>query len=540
MRRFLFLAAALAALGARGDDDDGDDDAPERAFLLRIDGRDAFFDLGRAVGAAPGSRVRVLRAVSALQPITRRVVKESFFVTELRVAEAGQVLSRARPEPDVARLLRVGDEVELVTPAPSTASTPAAEARAQAVACPPTQRAPEADEALGFRDTWLRLQGLEASARADQWSGWLDRNPRSPMGAAVRREIEALRSEPLTPATSREKPAEDSLPAPRIVAPARAFAGDPIEVVLAFGDALAGAAPQAASLNWRGKGESIYRTVAFAKGGAATWRARLPDDAAKVPGVDYFVEMVGQRGVERAVGGSGAHPLVVEVQRPPGVESVSRHERSRTGLWVDFVDWNRLRGNDQHWTVEGEFLYRVLAPALYSLRLGFGVYQGYGQSLSEAIRAETAAGSGAPDYRARRVGYHYGFTELEVRSGEYFSLISKVLTGVNRGGFLGGVAGSIRIGREQGTNLLLSSGFTPGIGNRNEIALTWDQVKGWPMAASVIVTNEPVQEDYGVRFVYSVGRRLADFYDLSLRLSYQLRDINHNGFGLGVAQTFHW
>ena len=60
------------------------------------------------------------------------------------------------------------------------------------------------------------------------------------------------------------------------------------------------------------------------------------------------------------------------------------------------------------------------------------------------------------------------------------------------------------------------------------------------MAASVIVTNEPVNEDYGVRFVYQVGRSLTSWLDLSLRAGYQLRDINHTGFGLGLATNFHW
>ena len=49
-----------------------------------------------------------------------------------------------------------------------------------------------------------------------------------------------------------------------------------------------------------------------------------------------------------------------------------------------------------------------------------------------------------------------------------------------------------------------------------------------------------MQAEYGVRFVYQIGRKLTDFYDVSLRASYQLRDIQHTGFGLGLAQSFHW
>ena len=49
-----------------------------------------------------------------------------------------------------------------------------------------------------------------------------------------------------------------------------------------------------------------------------------------------------------------------------------------------------------------------------------------------------------------------------------------------------------------------------------------------------------VAADYGVRFIYSIGKSLGDYVDLSLRLSYQLRAIDHGGFGVGVANSFHW
>src|SRR5207245_6003084 len=142
------------------------------------------------------------------------------------------------------------------------------------------------------------------------------------------------------------------------------------------------------------------------------------DEAAREPGVDWFVEVVGPRGAERPVEGDAAHPRSIDIERPPGVDESLRRERSRAGLWVDFVDWNHLKGNDQHWNVEGEFLYRVLST-LYSVRMGFGVYQGWGESLSDSLQDERAAGAGTVDYRRRRVGYNYGFTELEFHPVEW-------------------------------------------------------------------------------------------------------------------------
>jgi hypothetical protein len=543
------LVAALGAAGAGLAQPAGEaepEESTERpAFVLRIDGRDLFFDLGRATGAGPGDRVRVLRTVRALHPLTQAAIEDTFVVGEVQVAEAGAVLSRAQPDPELLRRLRVGDRVELASKVPDPrwprpklevlGETPSAPA-----ACSPSSASPEAQDALGFREAWMKAQELSPNLRAHHFKKWLQENPKTAVTGALQREIAALEAVPASAqqGTARDKPAHAPSP-PKVIAPGVGFAGDPIEVVLSFGDPTINGAPKAATLNWRPRGEPLYRAVSFAPDGGSLWRARLPSEASRAPGVDYFVEMVGPRGTERSVTGDGEHPLVVEVQKFPGVDDSLRKERSRTGLVVDFVDWNHLKGNDQHWNVEGEFLYRVLGP-LHSVRMGFGVYQGWGESLSNELFDERNAGTGGVQYRSRRVGYNYGFTELEFHPVDWIGVMSKLLSGVNRDGFLMGVAGALRIGREQGTSLTLSSGFTPGIGNRNEISLAWDAVRGWPMSASVIVSNEPVQADYGVRFVYQIGRRVTDWLDLSLRGSYQLRDINHSGFGLGLAQSFHW
>ena len=60
------------------------------------------------------------------------------------------------------------------------------------------------------------------------------------------------------------------------------------------------------------------------------------------------------------------------------------------------------------------------------------------------------------------------------------------------------------------------------------------------MSAEVVVTNEPIGEDLGVRLIYTVGRSITPWLDVSGRVSYQLRDINHSGLGFGLGTTFHW
>ena len=515
------LCGALL-LAALAQDPPADQQRP--SFLLRIDGRDVFFDLGRSAGAAPGDRVRVLRTVRALHPLDGKPVEDSFIVGEIEIAEAGQVLARARPDAELSRLLRVGDRVELARAAPDPRLPRAAPS---AVACPAGPPSPDAQDALGFRQAWLAAQPLPPQQRAHHFRSWLLQHPSSALAAPMQREIAALENEP------REKRAPPAPTAAKVIAPSAGFQGNPVEVVLAL--PAGEPPPRAATLNWRPRGEPLFRPVAFAPDLGGTLRARLPASAAQPPGLDYYVDVVGPSGGERALGHDGAHPDFIDIQRPPGFDATVRRDRSRAGIWIDYVDWNHFKGNDQHLNVEGEFLYRVLSP-VHSIRLGFGVYQGRGEPLSQAIEDERRGA----DYRSIRVGYNYGFTELEVHPADWLGLMGKLLSGVNRDGFLMGFAGSVRIGREEGTSLTLGSAFTPGIGNRNEISLAWDAVRGWPMAASVIVSNEPVQAEYGVRFVYQVGRKLTDWYDVSLRASYQLRDIQHNGFGLGLAQSFYW
>jgi len=516
-----FAATAPRGAGAR---------AAESPSILRIDGSDAYVDIGRTAGARAGDPVRVYRSVRVVRPGTAEALTDRFLLGEMQLAEVGEVLSRARPDPQLARQIRLGDTVELASRAPPTEPSGAtAQTRGAPAPCPPS-----ADpEAVAFRDAWLAAQPAGPEQRAALWERYLSSHGSGSLAEAIRREIGALRA-PRSPSA----PAVTPVAEPQVSAPTRAFEGDPLELVLTFPSPAASPAPRAASVNWRVPGSELYHPVRFAAEGS-TWRARLPPEAARAPGVDYWVGVVDSTGTERALAGDPRRPRQVDVQRLPGAEPESRWQRSEVEVRADYVDWNHFKGNDYHWAFESDYLYRV-GEFVHSLRLGFGVYQGVGQSLKSAIADEQAASGGPVRYHTRPVGYDYAFTEVDLRAAELLGFVVRGLAGVNRDGFGAGVEGKVRIGREPGTNLVLGSGFTSRIGNRNTLTLAWDQVRGWPMSASVIVTNEPVREDYGVRFVYQVGRHVAGWLDLSLRLGYELRDINHSGFGLGLATNFHW
>ena len=506
--------------------------AEQGAYVLRIEGRNTYFDLGRAAGAAPGAKVRVLRLVSGTNPVTQAIVRDRFVIGEIEIAEAGEVLSRAQPDGALARLIKVGDKIELSRPPPppDTAApsglrpSPAEPAPPAAVSCAPPP--PVDPEASAFLEAFFKAQDLPVQERIAYWQKFAAEHGAWAVSKSVKREIEALRPAPAPAAVAVAKPPPPEEPEkPQISAPKRALAGDPFEVVLDFLD---GKPAKAAVLNWRPRGATLFRTVAFeppGSGEAKYWRARLPADAVATPGIDYSVSLIDQKGIEQPLG----EPTPVEVAPVPGTDTVERKQRSRASLWFDYANWNSKSANDYHYNLEGEFLYRTL-KGLHSVRMGFGIYQGKGESLEDEKL-------GRPP---QDVGYHYGFTEFELQPFEMIGLRLKLLTGVDRAGFNTGIEGRLRIGEDNGTNLVLASGFTGGIGNRNEITLTWDRVKGWPMSGSVVVTNEPVETDYGVRFIYSLGRSFGSYLDLSLRLSYELRNIEHGGFGVGIADSFHW
>jgi hypothetical protein len=195
----------------------------------------------------------------------------------------------------------------------------------------------------------------------------------------------------------------------------------------------------------------------------------------------------------------------------------------------EYVDFNRFKGNDAYNLFEADFLYRIFT-AVHAVRVGFGSYQGTGTP-REQLDA---------DVPGVRVGYTYGFSELELRLHPSLALLLKGSAGVTRGGLKGGFDLGLRIGSETGTSLLIRGATIADIGQRGSLALAWDAVKGWPMSAEVVVTNEPIGEDLGVRLIYTVGRSVTPWLDLTGRVSYQLRDINHSGLGFGLGTTFHW
>jgi hypothetical protein len=513
MMRILLLVLLMWAVPALA--------APRQAYILRIEGADAFADIGQADTAAPGTRLRVYRVIEARHPVTGKVLRDRFLLGEVEVLEAGATLSRIGGAKELLARLEVGDEVELPQPVEAQPASPAQPA--------PTTRpgAPAASDAerTALRAAWDAALKLPPAERARVWEQFLTAWPRTELAGPIRAEIALLRAAPPAATGQQPKPLP-AAPVLKVSGPDSALVGEPVIVTLTH---LAGPAPRAALLHWRQAGEPTFRTLPLRAEPTGHFRAQLPQEAVAEPALEYFVEAENENGATLAAEASATSPRRIAIQLPPSERRVERIRRSRVRLYDEYVDFNRFKGNDVYNLFEVDFLYRVLTT-VHAVRVGFGSYQGRGTP-KDLLDTEAIP---------RRVGFTYGFSEVEIRLGESLATLIKASAGVNREGLTTGLDLGLRIGSETGTSLLLRGATVKNIGRRASLALAWDAVRGWPMSAEVVVTNEPIGEDLGVRLLYSVGRSVTDWLDVSARVGYQLRDINHSGFTLGLGTTFHW
>jgi hypothetical protein len=103
-----------------------------------------------------------------------------------------------------------------------------------------------------------------------------------------------------------------------------------------------------------------------------------------------------------------------------------------------------------------------------------------------------------------------------------------------------GMRGRVRLGMEEGTNLVLGAAFTSHVGTLLEAAYHWLPNPVVPVQITVQVTDQPVVENFGVRLIGDVGIRKLSWFYPSARISYQARDLDHSGFSGGFALNFDW
>lgn len=515
--------------------------------ILRIEGPDLYVDIGVATGLRAGDSVALYRVVSLRDPATGKTLSDRFAVGEGQVVEAGAGLSRLRASADVVARLQVGDVAVSVDRAVALQAAPAgAPVRASRAAAAPAS----ADSAhLGELAAAMDLAAAEAdpAGRARVWEAFLQLHPDHPAADAVRRELQALESRAAADASQRARIAEiDAATASlginaKVVGPSRSPAGEPIDVVVVYGDART----PAAALLFRAVGvggdrtgaePGSFQSVPMAERGSGSLYAQVPVSATAGTAVEWFV-LIGGEGSQQALGGDVDKPtrteLVGDLPPPPVAE------RSQVRLAADLVDFYQLEGVDQYKSLQGEFLYRIDRGVLYAVGVGMGFLDG--------VSADTQALDAAPDAAARAaltedVGYKYGDVQLELRFNRRFSTILRGVAGVERDGLAAGAAAHFRLGDEEGTYLRVGATTIGSVGQVYLLDLSWDTVPRLPMRAGVEVTNQPgvASEDFGVRLFTEVRFELTEQVEIGGRLGYQLRNIQHSGPSFGGVLVFGW
>jgi hypothetical protein len=566
--------------------------ASAEPVVLAIDGQDLYVDLGAKDGVGAGSELELLHEVVARDPRSGTVLRDRFALGTITVTKSGNALSVARADGELATRVAAGDRVRLVsarrtfvdpwaeqvaaskgqpTPGPVTATPPPRQPGGAAI-----------DHATLARDAWQDTLGQPPEQRIERWTALLASDPQSPYRKAIEQEVASLHAQikrrhdileqarstadsdrgPRIARLAAQLPtAFDDRRSPLTIAPIeRAIPGRPI--ALAFLVRQPGRV-RTAWLYVRPAGAAGFTRSELVPDGDAYLRGSIAGELVRGDHLHWYVELSSEGDDDaEPVLGSQREPRVIEIDRAVGEAPI---EQGRTHIegHLDYVDFDGSfgRGYDQYYQAELDFTYRFLDP-VYAVRLGFGTLSGTGGP-KDVIDADPMGRclDETGTYRCERMTFSYVYTEVEMRlrpnvavmlrpqagmlttdtmdTGEADRCRGADITGCQfLAGF--GARGRIRLGQENGTNLVLGAAFTSRVGTLLEAAYHWLPNRVVPVKITVQVTDQPVLEDFGVRLIGDVGLRKLTWFYPSLRVSYQARDIDHSGLSGGFALNFDW
>jgi hypothetical protein len=297
----------------------------------------------------------------------------------------------------------------------------------------------------------------------------------------------------------------------------------------------------------RTRGQPAFVTQPMEALGSGYWTAIVPGDRLVAPEIEYFIEATDDAGKAFTVAGNPSSPHRVDVRPVPRPLAPAKIAASASIL-ADFADYNRLRDNDRVFQTEGTFGLRFRDTGVRALRSGFGVYRGVGGTLRELDEL---------DYAPRKVGLTYGYLEGELGATPRFSIIARLAVGLLDDGVGGGAQALVRIGSDRDTNLVLGGEVLGGVGLKTIAELNLNVFPRFPMLLRSEVTNQPAgaapsddqigvanvaqgDGEIGARGIAQVGVRVIDPLVLSLRGSFQGRNIKHAGPGFGAGASYEW
>jgi hypothetical protein len=523
--------------------------------ILRIEGPDIYAAIGRSDGVTKGQTAHIYRSLS-LKKGSRKLT-DTFRVGSARVIEVGSSLTLLRVAPGQMSEVSVGDLVRLSVVGPAAAiESPTVARGTQTPDCPEGKATPRVaqpskaerlaqQEASHFRTTFLATAGATEAEATKQWKAFLLRWPRSPAAAAIEASLAREANLAAEAADLKERQGPEPLSA-YAIAPKTSVEGAAIPVSVAVRDVDRVAST---TLFYRQIHEPQFRFLPMKAVGDTAFGASIPAEVVSDPGIQWYVQVSPKEGELIHAGGSPASPSLVVVTFDP--VSAPIVDRSQVSMAYEHVDFLSNYETDEYSHAEVDVLYRLGRQSgdtsssrdsvLYSIRMGFGVYDGVGGNI-DTITELVQDGGKLQDTEKDPVGYNYGYTELEFKVSPFVSLITRGIVGVDSDGMATGANGRIRLGSEEGTNMEFGAAKIGNIGNTYMMQFAWDTVEKIPMSGGVHVTNHPgvSADDYGVRLVYEARYAFTDWIELGGRVGYNLRNINHAGFSYGLSGVFSW
>ena len=561
--------------------DAGSSDGQTQGTIVELERGVAYIDLGESNGLHPGMTLQVLRTIVAKHPVSGAELRDHFPLGRMTLEQVSRVLSFGRLTPGIIGTVKVGDVVRLPQKEiPSTAKKNLPNrAGAASGAVGVNSQTDSGDtasaagtgrngtvlissEAVELSSLFDKTLTLPPSARVKLYAAYLEKYPKSPYAARLQSEITFLEQLAATlqretsassEAAQRQQQQQDQQNARKrelerldILAqiPKRLIEGDPNELAITIRDP---ASVQAVFAYARRPEANSYERIPLVRDGDGYFRALLPPHVVAPPSFELFIESVGAAGGDHITAGTALEPFHVEVEPRIGRPPTGPRGQSEIHGFFEYVDFNRFRGNDYYLVTEGDFTFRP-NTWLAGISGGFGVLYGRGgkndvlQLLSDPSICNGVPDQPPPNLAAcgQRVGFNYGYFETEFRIGKWFGLAPRLMVGQTVTG--PGVGGELklRIGQVMGTNLQLAAYYFKDFGALGSLHLEWNVIKGVPMGASVIVTNQPAQGDVGVRILYQIAFRARPWLQPALRVGVAARNIEQIGLSLGLGLITAW
>ena len=541
-----------------------------QGVVLELDRDDLVLDLGASAGATENLVAELWRPFRVKHPVTGKVLTDRFKIGQIQIGQVRPTMSLAKASGTLARPAAPGDLViftrTVVAPSAPASSSSATTSPATTRSTTTTTRQddpaaayddPAAAEPVAHADVDARavtemfeaLRGHPVHLRIARYEAFLRQHPDSRFAQVLLEEATALR-QLLPGARPAGRAGNDGTtrdpylasPPPKI----EGLSGRPLRVAVEIRGAVRGVV-----LHHRRRGDMLFTSVAMDAAGPGYFAATIAADRITDRDLEYFVEAASDKGPVTVLGGP-ASPERIRVQTTPAMKPPPTGTGS-VGILTDFADYNRLRGNDYAWQTEGTFSIRYKDLGIRAVRMGFGVYRGISGTVDELDVQEK---------EGRKVGLTYGHVETEIGIHKHFSLSARAVVGLLDDGIGGGGQLFARIGNDRGTNLSIGAELLGGVGVRGILQLELNTFERFPILLRSEVTNQPAgsspgknqlggddipdpdiaagQSEVAGRGIVQLGFRIVPELVIAVRGSFQGRNINHAGPGVGGFVGYTW